>query len=84
MVLKVLALTLIVLLLALRLLRGRFGSALLGVSETVLDLTYVGLLAITLGVSIWAEQWLLVVVCGVLLVLRGIEELRRRGRERRA
>ncbi|EWS80186.1 hypothetical protein [Brachybacterium phenoliresistens] len=83
MVLKTLAIGLIVLLLALRLLRGRLGSALLGVSERVIDLVYIGALTVTLGISIAAEQWLLVAICAVLLLLRGVEALRaRRSRSR--
>ena len=76
MVLKTLAIGLIVLLLALRLLRGRLGSALLGVSERVIDLVYIGALTVTLGISIASEQWLLVAICAVLLLLRSLEALR--------
>lgn len=83
MVLKTLAISLIVLLLALRLLRGRFGSALLGVSERVIDTVYVGALVLTLGISIASEQWLLVAICAVLLALRGLEALRARRQDHR-
>ena len=78
------AIGLVVGLLALRLLRSRWGSRLLGISERVLDIIYLVALVITGAVAVATEYWLLLAVVGVLLVLRGIEALRNRRRRARA
>lgn len=78
MVLKVLTIGAIVLLLGLRLLRGRFGARLLGVSRTVLNVVYLVVLVLTGVIAGVFEQWVLLGVVVVLLVLSGIEEVRRR------
>lgn len=74
------AIGLVVGLLALRLLRSRWGSRLLGISERALDIIYLVALVITGAVAVATEYWLLLAVVGVLLVLRGIEALRNRRR----
>ena len=78
------AIGLVVGLLALRLLRSRWGSRLLGISERALDIIYLVALVITGAVAVATEYWLLLAVVGVLLVLRGIEALRNRRRRARA
>ena len=78
------AIGLVVGLLALRLLRSRWGSRLLGISERALDIIYLVALVITGAVAVATEYWLLLAVVGVLLVLRGIEALRNRRRRTRA
>ena len=65
-------------LLVLRLLRSRWGSRLLGVSERALDIVYLVALVLTGVVAVVTEYWLLLVVVAVLLALRGIEALRAR------
>lgn len=78
------AIGLVVGLLALRLLRGRWGSRLLGISERALDIIYLVALVITGAIAVATEYWLLLGVVGVLLVLRGIEALRDPRRRDRA
>lgn len=75
---KYLAIGLIVGLLVLRLLRSRWGSRLLGVSERALDIVYLAALALTGVIAVLTEYWLLLVVVAVLLALRGVEALRAR------
>jgi len=79
-VIRYFAIGLVVGLLALRLLRSRWGSRLLGISERALDIIYLVALVITGAVAVATEYWLLLAVVGVLLVLRGIEALRNRRR----
>lgn len=76
--LRILALAGILLLLVLRMFRSSFGARFLGVSEKVIDWVYIVALVIACAAAIWTEYWLLLVVAGVLLVVRGIEEIRAR------
>ena len=78
MLLKVLTLGGIALLLVLRLLRGRFGATLLGVSVRALNIVYLLALVVTGIVAGLLEQWVLLGVVAVLLAISGIEEIRRR------
>lgn len=78
--LKVLTIGVIVVLLALRLLRGRFGARLLGVSVRVLNVAYLIILVLTGVLAGLLEQWVLLGVVVLLLVISGLEELRRRSR----
>lgn len=78
---KYFAIGLVVGLLALRLLRSRWGSQLLGISERVLDVVYVVALVLTGVISVVTEYWLLLAVAAVLLVLRGVEALQDRRRQ---
>lgn len=78
--LKVLTIGVIVVLLALRLLRGRFGARLLGVSVRVLNVAYLIILVLTGVLAGLLEQWVLLGVVVLLLVISGLEELRRRFR----
>lgn len=78
MLLKVLTLGGIALLLVLRLLRGRFGATLLGVSVRALNIVYLLALVVTGIVAGVLEQWVLLGVVAVLLAISGIEEIRRR------
>lgn len=72
----------IALLVVLRLLRTRFGARLLGVSVRVMTFVYLGVLVITGIAAGLLEQWVLLGVVVLLLVVSGIEELRRRSRAR--
>lgn len=78
--LKFLTIGAIALLLVLRLLRTRFGARLLGVSVRVMAFVYLGVLVITGIAAGLLEQWVLLGVVVLLLVLSGLEELRRRAR----
>lgn len=71
-------------LLLLRLLRGRWGARLLGVSEQVLDLVYIVALMVTGVIAVLTEYWVLLVAVGILLVWRVVEEVIDRGRRRSA
>lgn len=71
-------------LLLLRLLRGRWGARLLGVSERVLDVVYIVALLVTGVISVLTEYWVLLVAVGILLVWRVVEEVIDRGRRRSA
>ncbi|MGP5292425.1 hypothetical protein ACTXL6_20430 [Brachybacterium tyrofermentans] len=84
MVLKVVTIGAIVLLLGLSLLRGRFGTRLLGVSRTVLNVIYLAALVLTGVLAGVFEQWVLLGVVVVLLVLSGIEEILRRSAPKNA
>lgn len=77
MILKVLTFGMIALLLLLRLARTRFGSRLLGVPQRVLEIVFLVVLLLAGVLAVVFEQWILLAVVGVLLVLSGIEELRR-------
>lgn len=79
---KYLAIALILGLLALRLLRGRWGSRFLGVSGRVLDIVYVAALVIAGVAAVATKYWLLLALVVVLLVLRVVEAVRAR-RQRR-
>ena len=78
MILKVITVGAIALLLAMRLLRGRFGATLLGVSVRALNLAYLALLLITGLLAGVFNQWVLLGVVVALLALSGVEEIRRR------
>lgn len=75
---KYLAIALLLGLLALRLLRGRWGSRFLGVSGRVLDIVYVAVLVIAGVAAVATKYWLLLALVVVLLVLRIIETVRSR------
>lgn len=79
---KYFAIGLIAGLLVLRLLRSRWGSRFLGVSERALDVVYLVALVITGVIAVLTEYWLLLAVVVVLLALRGLEALRARRRAR--
>nr|WP_255720110.1 hypothetical protein [Brachybacterium sp. ACRRE] len=72
------AIALILGLLALRLLRGRWGSRFLGVSGRVVDIVYVAALVIAGVAAVATKYWLLLALVVVLLVLRIIEAVRSR------
>lgn len=74
---------LVLALLALRLLRSRWGARLLGVSQQLLDRIYVVALVLVGTVAALTEYWLVLAVVGVLLIWRVVEEVRAR-RQRRA
>ncbi|WP_270409826.1 hypothetical protein [Brachybacterium paraconglomeratum] len=78
MILKVLTFGAIGLLVVLRLARTRFGSRLLGVSLRVLNIVYLVALVIAGILAVVFEQWILLVVVAVLLVVSLVEEIRRR------
>ncbi|MEJ6544673.1 hypothetical protein ACFU1Q_16690 [Brachybacterium paraconglomeratum] len=78
MILKVLTFGAIGLLVVLRLARTRFGSRLLGVSLRVLNIVYLDALVIAGILAVVFEQWILLVVVAVLLVVSLVEEIRRR------
>ncbi len=78
MILKVLTFGAIGLLVVLRLARTRFGSRLLGVSLRVLSIVYLVALVIAGILAVVFEQWILLVVVAVLLVVSLVEEIRRR------
>jgi hypothetical protein len=75
---KYLAIALILGLLALRLVRGRWGSRFLGVSGRVLDIVYVAALVIAGVAAVATKYWLLLALVAVLLVLRVVEAVRAR------
>lgn len=79
---KYLAIALILGLLALRLLRGRWGSRFLGVSGRVLDIVYVAALVIAGVAAVATKYWLLLALVVVLLVLRVVEAVRARSQRR--
>lgn len=72
----------IALLLLLRLARTRFGSRLLGVPERVLEIVFLVALVLAGVLAVVFEQWILLIVVGILLVIGGVEELRRRTAKR--
>lgn len=78
MMLKLLTIVGIVLLLVLRLLRGRFGARLLGVPVRVLNTVYLSALLIAAMLAVVFEQWILLAVVVILLLLSAVEEIRRR------
>lgn len=82
--LKILTIGAIAVLLALRLLRGRFGARLLGVSAQVMTVIYLAVLVLTGVIAGLLEQWVLLGVVVLLLVISGLEELRRCARRRAA
>lgn len=78
MILKVVSVGAIALLLLLRLSRTPFGARLLGVSLRVLNIVYLAALVIAGALAIPFEQWILLGVVVVLLVISLVEELQRR------
>ncbi|WP_226986048.1 hypothetical protein [Brachybacterium sp. FME24] len=80
--LKIITVGAIALLLAMRLLRGKFGATLLGVSVRVLNIAYLALLLITGILAGVFEQWVLLGVVVALLALSGVEEIRRRSAQK--
>ena len=78
MMLKLLTIVGIVLLLLLRLLRGRFGARLLGVSVRAISAVYLSALLIAGVLAVVFEQWILLTVVVILLALSTAEEIRRR------
>jgi hypothetical protein len=78
--LKFLTFGAVALLILLRLAGTRFGSRLLGVSQRVLAIVFLAALVIAGVDAILTEQWTLLAVVLALLLLSGIEEIRRRSR----
>lgn len=78
MILKVLTFGTIGLLLGLRLARTPFGARLVGIPQRVLGIVYLVALLLAGVLAAVFEQWVLLAVVVILLVLSGIEELRRR------
>lgn len=76
--LKLVTLGAIVLLILLRLAGTRLGARLLGVSQRVLAIVYLVALLVAGVAAVATEQWTLLAVVGVLLVISGVQELRRR------
>ncbi len=68
----------IALLLLLRLARTRFGARLLGLSLRVLNLIYLVALLLAAVLAVVFEQWILLSVVGILLVVSLVEWLRAR------
>ncbi|ATG54507.1 hypothetical protein CFK41_06815 [Brachybacterium ginsengisoli] len=68
----------IALLLLLRLARTRFGARLLGLSLRVLNLIYLVALLLAAVLAVVFEQWILLTVVGILLVVSLVEWLRAR------
>lgn len=83
MMLKILTFGAIALLLLLRLARTRFGSRLLGVPQRVLEMVFLVALVLAGVLAVVFEQWILLAVVVVLLILSVIEELRRRSAQMR-
>ena len=80
--LKILTVVGIAVLLLLRLLRGRFGARLLGVSVRVLTIIYLSALLLAGVLAVVFEQWILLAVVVILLLLSAVEEVRRRAQLR--
>ena len=78
MILKVLSFGAIALLILLRLARTRFGARLLGVPLRVLHIVYLAALGVAGILAIPFEQWILLTVVVILLVISLVEEIRRR------
>lgn len=78
MILKVLSFGAIALLLLLRLARTPSGARLLGVPLKVLHIVYLAALGVAGMLAIPYEQWVLLAVVVVLLVISLVEEVRRR------
>ena len=68
----------IVVLILLRLAGTRMGARLLGLSQRGLGMVYLVALVIAAVAAVATEQWVLLVVAGVLLLLSGVEAIRRR------
>ncbi|HEX7352540.1 hypothetical protein [Brachybacterium sp.] len=73
----------IALLLLLRLARTRFGARLLGLSLRVLNTIYLVALLLAAVLAVVFEQWILLTVVGLLLVIALVEWLRARSSQQR-
>lgn len=82
MIIKVLSFGAIALLILLRLARTRLGARLLGVSVRVLNIVYLAALGVAGVLAVMYEQWILLTVVVILLVISLVEEIRRRSTER--
>ena len=78
MILKVLSFGAIALLILLRLARTSFCARLLGVSVRVLNIVYLAALGVAGVLAVMYEQWILLTVVVILLVISLVEEIRRR------
>ena len=76
--LKFVTLGAIALLILLHLAGTRLGARLLGVSQRVLAIVYLVALVVAGITAVATEQWTLLAVVGILLVISGVQELRRR------
>ena len=81
--LRILTFAAIALLIVLRMARTRFGARLLGVPQRVLEIVFLAALLLAGVLAVLFEQWILLAVVVVLLVLSGVEELRRRAAQKR-
>lgn len=78
MIFKVLSLGAIALLLLLRLSRTTLGARLLGVSLRVLNIVYLSALVLAGVLAVLFDQWILLTVVVILLVISLVEELQHR------
>lgn len=76
--LRILTFGAIALLILLRLARTRFGARLLGVPLRALEIVFLVALLLAGILAVIFELWILLTVVGILLLLSGVEELRRR------
>lgn len=81
--LRFLTVGVIALLLLLRLARTRFGARLLGISLRVLNTVYLVALLLTAVLAVAFEQWILLTVVGLLLLISLVEWLRARSAQQR-
>ena len=81
--LRILTFGAIALLILLRLARTRFGARLLGIPLRVLEIVFLVALLLAGILAVLFEQWILLTVVAILLVLSGVEELRRRSAQQR-
>ena len=81
--LRFLTVGVIALLLLLRLARTRFGARLLGISLRVLNTVYLVALLLTAVLAVAFEQWILLTVAGLLLLISLVEWLRARSAQQR-
>lgn len=73
---RLLAIGLVLALVLLRVVRSRWGSRLIGVSERALDVVYLVALLATGVIAVATEYWWLLAVVGILLGLRLLEAIR--------
>lgn len=66
------------LLILLRLAGTRGGARLLGLSQRVLGIVYLVALVVAGAAAVATEQWVLLAVVGILLLLSGVQTIRRR------
>ncbi len=81
--LRILTFGAIALLILLRLARTRFGARLLGIPLRVLEIVFLVALLLAGILAVLFEQWILLTVVAILLVLSGVEQLRRRSAQQR-